>query len=91
MAIGNSLKIYKMEKIIRKKGNTNFVAVDTLHREVLGSKIADVFWIECDLEGNISDGNNDGVLKTELIICKVPEGRVSLDISTLSEDCLNNL
>lgn len=77
-----------MKPIIRKDKNTYFKLVDEYY-EIHGSqKFKNSYWLECDKDGNISDGNNDGVLKNKTLVCIIPEGKVDIDLRTLSEDCL---
>ena len=80
-----------MKKIIRKKGDTYFIATHQ-HNEVRnGVRVKNVYWLECDEKGNIGYVNKDGIIKNETIICRIPEVRSDIDISTLNENCLNNL
>lgn len=77
-----------MSKVIRESDGTLFVLAHQEIRIILGERIKDTWWLECDEKGNVSDGNNDGVLKNMTIHCKIPKGKEDIDISTLSENCL---
>lgn len=76
------------EKIIRERKGKLFVAIDSVVYPVFGKMMQNVFWVECDKEGNVADGDEDGQIDNHMIICRVPDGKESLDISSLKEDCL---
>lgn len=75
-------------KIIRKVDNTLYILATEETRTILNKRIKETWWLECDKDGNISDGNKDGVLKNMKLHCKIPDNCDDLDISSLSEDCL---
>lgn len=77
-----------MKKVIRKKGNTNFVLTDERIEIIDGIRFKNAYWLECDENGNISDGNKDDIIQHQTILCKIPDGKEDIDLSTLSEDCL---
>lgn len=77
-----------MKKVIRKKADKHFVLVDERIVEYFGKKYKSAYFLECDKDGNISDGNKDGIISNETITCKIPNGKEDIDLSTLSEDCL---
>lgn len=77
--------------IIRPLGNAFFRAMHQQTYESFGDRVKTIHWVECDVDGNISDGNKDGNLQNKLQVCKLKEGQEDIDISKLSQDCLNNL
>ena len=75
-------------KVIRKVEDKFFIAVDERVQDFLGRKVKAVTFLECDANGNISDGNHDGIISSQIIHCTLKPGMDDLDISTLREDCL---
>lgn len=58
-----------------------FIGLDGKQRKM-------VTYSECDKDGNIGDGNEDGTISYETILCIIPEDKQDIDLSTLSENCL---
>ena len=74
--------------IIRKFENTFFRMTDSEVEIRAGIKVKNSYWLECDANGNIADGNNDGVLQNRTLICRIPDHKHDIDLSTLNENCL---
>lgn len=77
----------KEKKVIRKKGDVFFLLLDERIQTIGGVKFKNSYWLECDEYGNISDGNKDGIVQNQTILCRIPKGKKDIDLSTLSEDC----
>lgn len=76
------------QKVIRKIGNTFYVLSFQTILEMFGKKYKDSWWLECDEEGNVKDSNKNGKIDRKSYLCVIPEGCNDIDLSTLSEDCL---
>lgn len=75
-------------KVIRKKGDVFFLLLDEAIEIIGGIKFKNSYWLECDEKGNISDGNKDGIVQNQTVLCRIPNGKEDIDLSTLSENCL---
>jgi len=79
----------EQKKVIRKKGNTLFIAT---YQGVVDMKqfgrFANIYFLECDENGNIKDYNGNGVIQKMDIYCKLEDSQEVIDLSTLSDDCL---
>lgn len=73
---------------IRKRGNTFFKNVDSRVRKLDGELFNDSYWIECDEAGNTVDHDGNGFVDSRTLLCKIPDGHDDIDLSTLSDDCL---
>ena len=78
----------KTTPIIRKRNGKRFRLMDAQVLEVFGVLVKDSYWIECNENGQVSDGDSDGKIDHHTIRCRIPKGHSDIDLSTLSENCL---
>lgn len=76
--------------IIRPINDTFMLLVDQRDYSYKGKNFVDTYWLECDALGNIQDSNADGKIERKQVLFSIPEGETTLDVSTLSNNCLEN-
>lgn len=77
-----------IKQIIRKRNGKFFKLMDARITNYNGVLIKDSYWLECFENGEIGDGDKNGKIENHTIHCKIPKGKTDIDLSTLSEDCL---
>ena len=74
--------------IIRKRQGKRFRLTDQRIEKFGDQLFKNSYWLECDANGIIADGDKNGIIEHHTILCKIPKGKTDIDLSTLSEDCL---
>ena len=73
--------------IIRPLNGLLFKATSSIFVNSESGRVKEIYWVNCDEDGNLLDKG----VKPKIQICKLKEGQDDIDITSLSNDCLNNL